>query len=76
MSEPWYNYRVGAAVHASRELGLYRRLETLFQQRPHWRRRAVLAVLHPDWRRDGNGSLLSKSRFCFWPSFPSISARA
>ena len=30
MSEPWYNYRVGAAVHASRELGLYRRLETLF----------------------------------------------
>ena len=26
--------------------------------------------LHPDWRRDGNGSLLSKSRFLFLAEFP------
>ena len=71
MSEPWYNYRVGAAVHASRELGLYRRLETLFLSNDLTGAAELCSLfLHPDWRRDGNGSLLSKSRFLFLAEFP------
>jgi arginine N-succinyltransferase len=62
---------VGAAVHASRELGLYRRLETLFLSNDLTGAAELCSLfLHPDWRRDGNGSLLSKSRFLFLAEFP------
>lgn len=51
LNDPWYNYRVGTLVHASKELNVYNALPTLF--------------LDPDWRKEGNGYLLSKSRFMF-----------
>lgn len=71
LDEPWYNYRVGAAVHASRELGIYRRLETLFLSNDLTGAAELCSLfLHPDWRRDGNGGLLSKSRFLFLAEFP------
>jgi arginine N-succinyltransferase len=71
LSEPWYNYRVGLAVHASRELGLYRKLETLFLSNDLTGSAELCSLfLHPDWRRDNNGSLLSKCRFLFMAEFP------
>jgi len=35
LKEPWYNYRVGNIVHASEELGVYTRHETLFLSNDH-----------------------------------------
>ena len=58
LKEPWYNYRVGTIVHASEELDVYTRHETLF--------------LHPDFRVNKNGGLLSKSRFLFLAQFPEM----
>lgn len=69
--EPWYNYRVGLSVHASRELGVYRKLETLFLTNDLTGSAELCSLfLHPDWRRNSNGSLLSKSRFLFLAEFP------
>ncbi len=55
LNDPWYNYRVGTLVHASKELNVYNALPTLF--------------LDPEWRKEGNGYLLSKSRFMFMAAF-------
>ncbi|WP_256738923.1 arginine N-succinyltransferase, partial [Cronobacter sakazakii] len=35
LSEPWYNYRVGTLVHASKELNVYNALPTLFLSNDH-----------------------------------------
>ncbi|QDQ25123.1 arginine N-succinyltransferase [Chitinimonas arctica] len=71
LTEPWYTYRVGTAVHTSREIGVYRRLDTLFLNNDLTGAAELCSLfLHPEWRRDGNGSLLSKSRFLFLAEFP------
>ncbi len=69
--EPWYNYRVGLSVRASRELNICRKLNTLFLTNDLDGAAELCSLfLHPDWRIDGNGSLLSKSRFLFLAEFP------
>ncbi|MFC4158028.1 arginine N-succinyltransferase [Chitinimonas lacunae] len=71
LTEPWYNYRVGVSVHASRELGVYRKLDTLFLTNDLTGSAELCSLfLHPDWRHSNNGSLLSKSRFLFMAEFP------
>lgn len=66
MHETWYNYRVGINVHASRELGIYKQLETLFLNSDMTGSSELCSLfLLPDYRKDGNGSLLSKARFLF-----------
>ncbi len=35
LTEPWYNYRVGTLVHASKELGVYSQMPTLFLSNDH-----------------------------------------
>lgn len=71
LTEPWYNYRVGVSVHASRELGVYRKLETLFLTNDLTGSAELCSLfLHPEWRHSNNGSLLSKSRFLFMAEFP------
>ncbi|MBV1777283.1 arginine N-succinyltransferase [Burkholderiaceae bacterium DAT-1] len=70
MDEPWYNYRVGLSVHASREFNLYRRLESLFLTNDMTGSAELCSLfLRADWRRDNNGALLSKSRFLFMAEF-------
>ncbi|NHQ87562.1 arginine N-succinyltransferase [Iodobacter sp. HSC-16F04] len=66
MHETWYNYRVGINVHASRELGIYKQLETLFLNSDMTGSSELCSLfLLPHYRKDGNGSLLSKARFLF-----------
>lgn len=66
MSEPFYNYRVGAIVHASRELGVYRKTPTLYLSNDYTGSSELCTLfLNPDFRGGGNGTLLSKSRFLF-----------
>ncbi|MBB5016992.1 arginine N-succinyltransferase [Chitinivorax tropicus] len=71
LDEPWYNYRVGLSVHASRELGVYRRLQTLFLTNDMTGVAELCSLfLHTDFRHSNNGALLSKSRFLFLADFP------
>lgn len=71
LDEPWYNYRVGTSVHASRELNIYRRLNTLFLTNDLTGTAELCSLfLHADYRHSSNGSLLSKSRFLFLAEFP------
>ncbi len=65
-----YSYRVGLAVHASQELGVFTQTQTLFLSNDHTGRSELCSLfLDPDYRRDKNGSLLSKARFLFIAQF-------
>lgn len=64
--DPWYAYRVGLVVHASRELGIYTRTPTLFLTNDLTGQSELCTLLlHPDFRHSRNGSLLSRSRLLF-----------
>lgn len=66
LRQAWYSYRVGQAVHASQELGIYSQTSTLFLTNDHTGQSELCSLfLDPDFRRDKNGSLLSKARFLF-----------
>lgn len=71
--EPWYNYRVGTLVHASRELDVYNMINTLTITNDHTGYSELCTLfLAPDARQGKNGSLLSKSRFMFMAEFPHL----
>jgi len=66
LRQAWYSYRVGQVVHASQELGIYTQTATLFLTNDHTGHSELCSLyLDPDFRRDRNGSLLSKARFLF-----------
>lgn len=70
LTEPWYNYRVGTLVHASKELNVYNALPTLILSNDHTGSSELCTLfLDPDWRKEGNGYLLSKSRLLFMAAF-------
>ena len=70
LNDPWYNYRVGTQVHASKELNVYQALPTLFLSNDHTGSSELCTLfLDPEWRKNGNGYLLSKSRFMFMAAF-------
>ncbi|MGO2343498.1 arginine N-succinyltransferase [Vibrio litoralis] len=70
LDEPWYNYRVGTTVHASKKLGVYRSMPTLFLSNDHTGYSELCTLfLDPDYRHSQNGYLLSKARFLFMASF-------
>jgi arginine N-succinyltransferase len=71
MHDTWYNYRVGLSVHASRELDIYKQLPTLFLTSDLTGSSELCSLfLATTHRKDGNGALLSKSRFLFMAEFP------
>lgn len=70
LNDPWYNYRVGTMVHASKELNVYNAPLTLFLCNDHTGASELCTLfLDPAWRKEGNGYLLSKSRFMFMAAF-------
>ena len=73
LSEPWYNYRLGTLVHASKELDVYNAMQTLTMSNDHTGYSELCTLfLHPDYRHSKNGHLLSKSRFLFIAEFPHL----
>ncbi|WP_105901701.1 arginine N-succinyltransferase [Vibrio gangliei] len=71
LDEPWYNYRVGNIVHASKELSVYRSMPALFLSHDHTGFSELCTLfLDPDYRHSQNGYLLSKARFLFMANFP------
>ncbi|MEG3113078.1 MULTISPECIES: arginine N-succinyltransferase [unclassified Pantoea] len=70
LQDPWYNFRVGTHVHASKELNVYAALPTLYLSNDHTGSSELCTLfLDPDYRDGKNGYLLSKSRFLFMASF-------
>lgn len=70
LQDPWYNFRVGTQVHASRELNVYNVLPTLTLSNDHTGSSELCTLfLDPDYRNGKNGYLLSKSRFLFMAAF-------
>jgi arginine N-succinyltransferase len=73
LHSPWYNYRLGTIVHASAELDVYSRHETLFLSNDHTGAGELCTLyLLPEYRGRGNGALLSKSRLLFMAEFPEL----
>lgn len=71
LDEPFYNYRVGLTVHASRELGIYNRVPTLYLSNDLTGTSVLCSLfMRPEFRGDGAGKLLSKCRFLFMAQFP------
>jgi arginine N-succinyltransferase len=70
IAEPWYNYRVGTLVHASRALGVYTAVPTLFLANDHTGA-TELASLFVDqqFRHGRSGPLIAKSRLLFIAEF-------
>ncbi len=71
LDEPFYNYRVGTTVHASRELKVYNLLPTLYLANDYTATSVLCSLyLAPDFRGGGNGHLLSRSRFMMMAQYP------
>lgn len=70
LREPWYSYRVGTVVNASRELDIFTQTPTLFLSNDHTGASELCSLfLHPEFRVGRNGALLSKSRLLFMAQF-------
>lgn len=70
LSEPWYSFRVGTQVHASKQLNVYKSIPTLFLSNDHTGHSELCTLfLDPDYRNGENGKLLSKVRFLFMAAF-------
>ena len=73
MREPWYNFRLGTAVHVSQELALYQKHQTLILCNDLTESTELCSLfLRPAWRKAGNGKLVSKVRFLFLAEFPAL----
>ena len=70
LDEPWYNFRVHTLVHASRTLGVYTAVPTLFLANDHTGH-SELASLFVDerFRHGKSGPLIAKSRLLFIAEF-------
>lgn len=71
LREPWYNFRVGLTVCASRQLGIHRQVPTLFLANDLTGNTEVCSLfLDAAYRHSGlTGRLLSKARFLFIAEF-------
>jgi arginine N-succinyltransferase len=71
LDEPFYNYRIGTTVHASRELKIYNLTPTLYLSNDYTGASVLCSLyLDPAFRSGGTGHLLSRSRFMLMAQFP------
>ncbi|MRI33486.1 arginine N-succinyltransferase [Endozoicomonas sp. OPT23] len=71
LSDSWYNYKVNTHVHASRELDVYNKINTLTLCCDYTDHSELCTLfLAPDSRKSFNGHLLSKCRFMFMAEHP------
>lgn len=65
-NETWYNYHVGKSVHYSREIGVHKTTQTLYLSNDMAGNSEIATLfLMPNYRKDQNGQLLSRSRYMF-----------
>lgn len=71
LEDAFYSYRVGTVVHASKELGVHRRLPALYLSNDYTGCTELTSLfLGPEYRGQRLGVLLSKSRLLFIADFP------
>ncbi len=69
--EPFYTYRIERAIHESQFLGVRKEVPVLHLVSEHNGPCEIGSLfLAPDYRKDGNGRLLSLSRFLFMAEWP------
>lgn len=69
--EPFYAYQIETTVHASKTLGARKEIRALHLVAEHDGPCEIGSLfLHPDYRRGGNGRLLSLARFLFMADHP------
>ncbi|MHA7879788.1 MAG: arginine N-succinyltransferase [Saccharospirillum sp.] len=72
----WYNYHVGRTVHASKDIGVHKITETLYLSNDLTGSSEICTLfLMPDYRKNQNGQLLSKSRYLFLAEFKQLFGR-
>ncbi len=76
LNDPWYNYRVGTQVHASKELNVYQALPTLFLSNDHTGSSELCTLfLDPQWRKEAMAICCRNHASYLWPPFASASMR-
>jgi arginine N-succinyltransferase len=71
LRDPFYSYRIGTVVHASKELGVHRVQPALYLSNDYTGCTELTSLfLGPAHRRKRLGALLSKSRLLFIAEFP------
>jgi arginine N-succinyltransferase len=71
LKEPYYSYRVGTIVHASKELGVHQRFPALYLCNDYTGCAELTSLfLGPAHRGQKLGALLSKARLLFIAEFP------
>jgi arginine N-succinyltransferase len=71
LREPWYHFRVGTIVHASRALEVYTKVPTLFLSNDHTGHTELCSLFVDQAFRHGrSGPLVAKSRLLFIAEFP------
>jgi arginine N-succinyltransferase len=75
LTDAYYSYRVGTIVHASKELGVHRKLPALYLSNDYTGCTELTSLfLAPAHRGKGLGTLLSKSRLLFIAEIPQLFA--
>ncbi|MGJ8667878.1 MAG: arginine N-succinyltransferase [Oceanococcus sp.] len=70
LSDPFYSYRLDKLVHASSALGVHKVMPTLYLNNDYTGAAEIASLfLASDYRKGGNGHLLSKGRFLFLAQF-------
>lgn len=73
LDEPFYNFRLGAMVHAAQSVGVYARHQVLYLSHDLTGCAELCSLfLDPAYRGGGNGRLLSQSRLLFIAQFPQL----
>ena len=66
LSEAFYTYRLGTVVHTSPKLNVHNIINTLYLGNDYTGTTEICTLfLDPDYRKGGNGQLLSRCRFLF-----------
>lgn len=72
----WYNYHVGRTVHSSRDIGVHKITRTLYLSNDLTGSSEICTLfLMPDYRKNQNGQMLSKSRYLFLAEFQQLFGR-
>jgi arginine N-succinyltransferase len=68
LNDPWYNYRVGTQVHASKELNVYNALPTLFLSNDHTGSSELCTLfLDPAGVKRATAICCRNRASCLWP---------
>lgn len=76
LNDPWYNYRVGTMVHASKELNVYNALPTLFLCNDHTGASELCTLfLDPTGAKRATVICSPNRALCLWPPFATASTK-